>query len=69
MTPEEAIQIADEALLAHAGKPLMDIQRMILRESLIGKGYESMEGYTKQHIKNEGKKLWDLLSEQSYIKS
>lgn len=63
MTPEEAIQVADEVLLAHAGSSLRDIHRMILRESLAGKGYESMEGYTAQHIKNEGKKLWDLLSE------
>lgn len=62
MTPEEAIQVADEVLLAHAGNPLTDIQRMILRESLAGKGYESMEGYAPQHIKNEGMKLWDLLS-------
>jgi tetratricopeptide (TPR) repeat protein len=62
MTPEEAIQVADEVLLAHAGKPLTDIQNKILRESLAGKGYESMEGHGSQHIKNEGKKLWDLLS-------
>ncbi|MGI0490942.1 tetratricopeptide repeat protein [Alkalinema pantanalense CENA528] len=63
MTPEEAIQVADEVLLAHAGNPLTDIQRLILRESLAGKGYERMEGYAPQHIKNEGKNLWDLLSE------
>ncbi|MEX0271884.1 tetratricopeptide repeat protein [Leptolyngbyaceae cyanobacterium UHCC 1019] len=65
MTSEEAIQIADEVLLAHAGNPLTDIQRMILRESLAGNGYEDMKdyGYTTQHIKNVGKKLWDLLSE------
>ncbi|MFB2980894.1 hypothetical protein [Microseira sp. BLCC-F43] len=63
MTPEEAIQVADEVLLAYAGNALTDIQRMILRESLAGKGYESMAGYTSQHIKNEGKKLWDLLSD------
>jgi tetratricopeptide (TPR) repeat protein len=63
MTPEEAIQVADEVLLAHAGNPLTDIQRLILRESLAGKGYERMEGYAPQHLKNEGKKLWDLLSE------
>lgn len=63
MLPEEAIQVADELLFAHAGNPLTDIQRMILRESLADKGYESMKGYAPQHIKNEGKKLWDLLSE------
>jgi tetratricopeptide (TPR) repeat protein len=62
MTPEEAIQVADEVLLAHAGNPLTDIQRLILRESLAGKGYERMEGYAPQHIKNEGQKLWGLLS-------
>lgn len=63
MTPEDAIQVADQVLLTHAGNPLTDIQRMILRESLAGKGYEKMKGYNPQHIKNEGKKLWDLLSE------
>jgi hypothetical protein len=62
MTPEEYIQVADEQMLAHNGNALTDIQRMILRESLAGKSYESMEGYATQHIKNEGKKLWDLLS-------
>jgi tetratricopeptide (TPR) repeat protein len=62
MTPEEALQIADEALLSHAGSSLSDVQRLILRESLAGIGYEGMTGYAPQHIKNEGKKLWDLLS-------
>lgn len=63
MTPEEAIQIGDEVLVAHAGNRLTDIQRMILRESLAGKGYEQMVGYDVQHIKNEGSQLWKLLSE------
>ena len=63
MTPEKAIQVADEVLLAHARNPLTDIQRMILRESLAGKTYASMEGYVPQYISSEGKKLWDLLSQ------
>jgi tetratricopeptide (TPR) repeat protein len=62
MSPEEALSVADEALITYAGKSLTDIQRMILRESLAGKSYEQMEGYAPQHIKNEGKALWDLLS-------
>jgi chloramphenicol 3-O-phosphotransferase len=62
MTPEEALQIADEVVFAHIGKPLTDLQRMILRESLADKGYEEMEGYETQHIKNEGSNLWKLLS-------
>jgi tetratricopeptide (TPR) repeat protein len=64
MPTEETLEAAaDEILRAHCGKPLTDIQRMILRESLAGKVYEQMEGYTTQHIKNEGKDLWKLLSE------
>lgn len=63
MSPEEAIKVADETLFTHAERHLTDIQRMILCESLAGKGYESMKGYASQHIKNEGKKLWDMLSE------
>jgi hypothetical protein len=62
MTPEEALKIADNALIAYVGNPLTDIQRMILSESLVGKGYGSMDGYETQHIKNEGSKLWRLLS-------
>jgi len=63
MTPEEAIQVADEALLDHTGSRLTHIQRMILCESLAGKGYEQMVGYDAQHIKNEGSDLWQLLSQ------
>ena len=62
MTPEKAVQVADNVLLAHTGNPLKDIQRMILRESFAGKKYEDMKGWTPQHIKNEGKVLWKLLS-------
>jgi len=63
MLTEEAFQIADEAVVAKTGKALTDIQRMILRESLADKGYEHMQGYDHQHIKNEGSKLWSLLSD------
>ncbi len=62
MTPDDAIATADEVLQASQHGPLTDIQRMILKESMAGTGYEVMEGYTPQHFKNEGKKLWDLLT-------
>ncbi|MBW4582000.1 MAG: ATP-binding protein [Tildeniella nuda ZEHNDER 1965/U140] len=62
MTPEEALGVADQVLYVHAGKRLTDIQRLILLESLAGKGYEEMQGYATQHIKNEGKELWAALS-------
>lgn len=63
MTPEGALKIADEALFASTGSRMTDAQRLILQESLAGKKYEQMEGYSPQHIRNEGKVLWDLLSE------
>jgi tetratricopeptide (TPR) repeat protein len=63
MTAEDAIQVADQVLVARARNRLTHIQRMILSESWAGKRYEIMEGYASQHIKNEGKELWDLLSE------
>jgi tetratricopeptide (TPR) repeat protein len=63
MTPEEAIQVADKALFTYCGNSLTDIQRLILRESLADKGYEEMEGYVHQHIKNTGKEFWRLLSQ------
>jgi hypothetical protein len=64
MTTEEALKIADEVLHDKTGKPLTDIQRLILRDSLGNKSYEKMEGqgYEVQHIKNEGSKLWQLLT-------
>jgi tetratricopeptide (TPR) repeat protein len=62
MSPEEALEAANEILRAHCGKPLTDIQRMILRESLADKGYKDMKGYELQSIKNEGMELWQLLS-------
>ena len=65
MTPDDAIATADEVLQASKHERLTDIQQMILRESMAGTGYEHMKGYgyATQHIKNEGKKLWDLLSQ------
>lgn len=62
MTPEDALRVADEVLTVANGKPLTDVQRLILRESLAAKGYEEVQGYEAQHIKNEGSKLWRLLS-------
>lgn len=62
MTPDDALKIADQVLLASTGQHLTDVQRLILQESLAGKKYEAMEGYSSQHIKNEGKALWNLLS-------
>jgi tetratricopeptide (TPR) repeat protein len=63
MIPEQALALADRLLLQHQGIPLTDIQRLILQQSLAGKSYEQMEGYSAQHFRNEGTALWRLLSE------
>lgn len=63
MTPEETVKVVDEALYARFGRHLTDIQRFILHESLLGKGYEEMQGYETQHIKNVGSELWRILSD------
>jgi hypothetical protein len=62
-TIQALINVADEALFTCKGNHLTDIQRLILRESLLGKKYEAMEGYETQHFKNEGANLWKLLEE------
>lgn len=63
MTTDEALEVADQALLLKTGKHLTDLQRAILQGSLENKKYHEIEGYDVQHIKNEGSKLWVLLSE------
>ena len=63
MTPEEAMKVADRALYAKTRRYLTDVQRFILLISLLKKRYEEMQGYESQHLKNEGAKLWRLLSD------
>lgn len=63
MSPEEAIKVADQALYVKTCRHLTDTQRFILHESLLKKRYEEMQGYEPQHLKNEGAKLWKLLSD------
>lgn len=63
MTTEEAIQVAEKALLEKTGKNLSELQSKILHESLANKGYEEMKGYSAGYFKSVGSKLWQLLSE------
>jgi hypothetical protein len=56
------INIADDALYSYQDKYMTDVQRLILSESLLGKSYDEMKGYATEHLKNEGAKLWILLS-------
>ena len=62
MNSKDALEVADDALFDKTGKRLTDVQKVILGGSLEGKTYKEVDGYDEQHIKNEGAKLWQLLS-------
>ncbi|MFW9263511.1 NACHT domain-containing protein [Nostoc sp. CALU 546] len=63
MDSKKVLEDADNALFNKSGKYLTDLQKKILQESLEGKKYKQIDGYDEQHIKNEGARLWKLLSE------
>ncbi|MEH1857867.1 MAG: hypothetical protein V7L21_07690 [Nostoc sp.] len=63
MNLQEILNFADEVLYAHTGTHLTNVQQLILRESLVNKSYEKMQGYETQYLKNEGLRLWISLSE------
>ncbi len=66
MNSEEALALAEEAVLAKKRKNLNSLQRLILKASLEGNKFEeisNIEGYSPSHIKNVGAELWKLLSE------
>ena len=66
MTNDEALCIADEALIAHTSKKsLSDLERIILSGSLENKTYEKIAkeiNYNPNYIKEEGANLWEKLS-------
>ena len=59
---ESTIDYVNELIFEYLGEHLTDIQTYILREALRNKKYSEMSGYDLQYIKNEGAKLWKLLS-------
>jgi tetratricopeptide (TPR) repeat protein len=65
MTPDEAIETAQQAILTKTGVLLKDLPLMILRDSLADKTYVEMQdkGYELPTIKEGGAKLWQLLSD------
>ena len=66
MNPEEALEVANEAVFNKSGKFLTDAQGQVLKESWNKKTYDeiaSKYNYSPQHIKNEGQELWQLLRE------
>lgn len=66
MIPDEILAAADNLLYRSHGKHLTRVQSAILRGSLANETYESIameSAYSTLHIRNEGAKLWRLLSE------
>lgn len=66
MNLDEALKVADEAVFNNTGNYLTDIQKCILQECWDNKSYDEIaEKYhkTSQHFKNEGNKLWKLLTD------
>ncbi|MEA5496516.1 NACHT domain-containing protein [Limnoraphis robusta Tam1] len=65
MNVEEALEIADKAIFDKTGKHLTDVQRSIFVGSLKDQEYKVIAQTCyreEQHVKNEGAKLWKLLS-------
>ena len=66
MNVEEALKIADQAIFDKTGKYLTDVQQSIFEGSLNDQPYRVIAENCyreEQHVKNEGSKLWKLLSE------
>ncbi len=66
MDAEEALKVANAAVFAKNNKRLTDLQELIFRGSWQGQKYDEIaeiNRYEPQHIKNEGSKLWKLLTQ------
>ena len=64
MNQEEALKVADEAVFNKTGDYLTDTQKLIFQESWDNKTYDEIADechMSRQHIKNEGKDLWQIL--------
>lgn len=64
MEPDEAIKIANSVVLSKIGRPLSNLERHVLRESIAGKSYEKMaDGWSAKTLKDSGSRLWRWLSQ------
>jgi hypothetical protein len=66
MDTEEALKVANAAVFAKSKRRLTDLQELIFRGSWQGQKYDEIaeiNRYEPQHIKNEGSKLWKLLTQ------
>ena len=64
MEPDEAIKIANSVVLSKLGRPLSNLERHLLQESIAGKSYEKMaDGWSEKTLKDAGSRLWKLFSQ------
>ena len=66
MNLEEALKVADEAVFNKTGEYLSDLQKLIFQESWDNKAYDEIADKhykSRQHVKNEGNKLWNFLTD------
>jgi hypothetical protein len=64
MDLDELIRVADTVIRQELKRPLSDLERYVLQESLKGKSYEQMtDGWAFKTVKDAGSRLWKCFSQ------
>ena len=64
MDSDEFVKVANSVVLTQLNRPLSDLERHVLKESLMGKSYSDMAvGWSPKTIKDAGSRLWQCLSQ------
>ncbi len=64
MDSDEFVKVANSVVLTQLNRPLSDLERHVLEESLMGKSYRDMAvGWSPKTIKDAGSRLWQCLSQ------
>ncbi|RMG78642.1 MAG: hypothetical protein D6712_21020 [Chloroflexi bacterium] len=64
MDLDELIRVADAVVRQELKRPLSDLERYVLQESLKGKSYEQMtDGWAFKTVKDAGSRLWKCFSQ------
>lgn len=67
MNVTEALQFADNLVFEQTGKHLDDTQEIVIKGVWEGKTYEEIandSNLSERHVRDVGRKLWKILSEQ-----
>lgn len=64
MDSDEFVKVASSVVLAQLNRPLSDLERHVLQESLMGKSYGDMAaGWSPKTLKDAGSRLWQCFSQ------